>query len=315
MLVARAGTEQRGPHPAGLPPAALHPQPSAGHGDFDQRGARTGRFSCREPNLQNIPTRQTKVIRDIFIAPPGHKLLIGDYNQIELRLLAHYTRDPLLLKAYNEGIDLHTLTAQRAYHVTEPTERQRSLAKNVNFSMVYGGGPGTIMERYEVPLAEAKALIEAFFSTYRSVKPWTAAVIKQCKKNRVSEDYASWSGKRATPPYVSTILGRRRRLPEIFWSDRERRGYAERQAVNTVIQGSAGDIMKVSMVNVLRGFNGHPWSLVLTVHDELMAVVPDADAEAAKAVMKHRMENLTLPVALRVPLTVEVKVVDRWSEK
>lgn len=285
------------------------------HCDFDQRGARTGRFSSRTPNLQNIPTRQTKVIRDIFIAPPGHKLVVGDYSQIELRLLAHYTQDPLLIKAYTEGLDLHTLTATRAYHTKEPTERERSLAKNVNFSMVYGGGPATIMARYEVPYQEAQNLIDAFFSTYTRVKPWTAAVIKKCKTNRVSAQYAEWTGKKESPPYVETILGRKRRLPEIFWSDFEHRGLAERQAVNTVIQGSAGDICKVAMVNVLRAFEGRPWHLILTVHDELVSVVPEEDAEEARTVQQKAMEDLTLPVKLRVPLVAEVKICSRWSEK
>jgi DNA polymerase-1 len=141
-------------------------------------------------------------------------------------------------------------------------------------------------------------------------------VVKQCKKNRVSKDYASWSGKRESPPHVTTICGRKRRLPEIFWSDRQRRNAAERQAINTVIQGSAGDIMKLAMVNVYRAFRDHPgWSLVLTVHDELVAVVPEADADEAKAVMKERMENLILPTPLLVPLLCDVKVCDRWSEK
>jgi DNA polymerase I-like protein with 3'-5' exonuclease and polymerase domains len=289
------------------------------HCDFDQRGARTGRFSSREPNLQNIPTRQTKVIRDIFMAPPGHKLIVADYNQIELRILAHFTRDPMLLKAYREGLNLHMITARRAYRIPEdqePTDRQYGLAKNCNFTLAYRGSPETLAARYEVPLKDAQLVYDAFYGTYRHVKPWQDAVVKQCKKNRVSKDYASWSGKREAPPHVTTILGRKRRLPEIFWSDRGRRNAAERQAINTVIQGSAGDIMKLAMVNVYRAFRDHPgWSLVLTVHDELVAVVPEADAEEAKAIMKDRMENLILPKPLLVPLLCDVKVCDRWSEK
>jgi DNA polymerase I-like protein with 3'-5' exonuclease and polymerase domains len=286
------------------------------HAEFNQRGTKTGRFSSSNPNLQNIPTRKSKVIRDLFVAPPGWKIIVADYSQIELRLLAHYTRDPLLLKAYHEGLDLHTLTACRAYGVKEPTERQRSLAKNVNFSMVYGAGWQTLMDRYEVPKAEAEKLINAFFSTYVHVKPWTQSVIKACKKNRVSEEYSSWSGKPVSPPYVKTLLGRRRRLPEIFFSDREFRGYAERQAVNTVIQGSAGDICKLAMVNIEERFEAHPdWHIILTVHDEINSLVPEADAEEAAAIQKEAMENLPLPVELRVPLVASVAICDRWSEK
>lgn len=274
------------------------------------------------PNMQNIPIRQDKTIRGMFMAPDGYRLIVADYSQIELRFLAHYSQDPMLLKAYNEGLDLHHITATRAYRVKAPTERQRSLAKNVNFSMVYGGGPGTIMARYEVPYREAEKLINAFFDTYRRVKPWTKTIIQKCKSQRVSEDYAKLTGKTPCPPYVTTILGRRRRLPQIFWTDRELRGYAERQAVNTVIQGSAGDLNKIAMVEVGKVFRhrnhevpaARHWLLLLTIHDELVALVPEDDAEEARDVMKEVMENLPLPVKLRVPLVVDAKICRRWSE-
>jgi len=285
------------------------------HATFKQNGARTGRFSSEEPNLQNIPTRQTKVIRELFVAPPGYKMIVADYSQIELRLLAHFTQDPLLIKAYVEGLDLHSMTACAAYRVKEPTERQRSLAKNVNFTLAYRGTPETIAARYEVPIKDAQLVHDAFYATYRRVKPWQDAVVKKCRTNRVSSDYAEWSGKKPSPPYVATICGRKRRLPEIFWSDRQARNAAERQAINHVIQGSAGDINKIAMVQVFRAFQGHPWHLVLTIHDELVAVVPEEDVEEAKATMKQQMENPTLPVPLRVPLVVDIKVCDRWSEK
>lgn len=287
------------------------------HGGFNQRGARTGRFSSDGPNLQNIPTRQTKVIRDMFIAPPGMKMIVADYSQIELRLLAHFSEDPMLLKAYREGVNLHTLTAQRAFKVTEPNKTQYSYAKNTNFTLVFGGSPETIANRYTVPLKTAEVLHKAFYDTYRRVEPWRKGVVAKAKKRRVSEEYADWSGKKATPAYALTITGRRRRLPEIFWSDRKAKAYAERQAVSHEIQGSAGDINKYALVNVLKLIKEEnlPWEIILTVHDEMVTLVPEADAVEAARKIKYAMENLPLPVTLRVPLEVDIDICDRWSEK
>lgn len=287
------------------------------HGGFNQRGARTGRFSSDNPNLQNIPTRQTKAIRDMFIAPPGWKMIVADYSQIELRLLAHMSKDPVLVRAYSEGLNLHTLTAQKAFHVKEPSKLQYSYAKNTNFTLVFGGSPETIAERYTVPLKDARLAHKAFYETYKHVEPWRQHVVKQTKKRRVSQDYADWSGKRPSPPYAMTITGRRRRLPEIFWSDRKARSYAERQAVSHEIQGSAGDINKYALVNVLALIRGEhlPWQIILTVHDEMVTLVPEAQAEEAARKIKFAMENLPLPTTLRVPLEVDVDICDRWSEK
>lgn len=287
------------------------------HCQFDQRGARTGRFSSREPNLQNIPTRQTKVIRDMFMAPPGWKLIVADYSQIELRLLAHFSQDPVLVQAYVDGLNLHTLTAEKAFSTKEPNKLQYSYAKNTNFTLVFGGSPETIANRYTVPLKIARVLHKAFYDTYRRVEPWRKAVVLKTKKNRVSEDYATWSGKKACPPYTTTITGRRRRLPEIFWNNNKDRAYAERQAVSHVIQGSAGDINKYALVNVHRFIkeNKKDWHIIITVHDELVARVPEAEAEEAAAAIKYAMENLPLPVTLRVPLLVDVDICSRWSEK
>lgn len=287
------------------------------HGGFNQRGARTGRFSSDSPNLQNIPTRQTKVIRDMFIAPPGWKMIVADYSQIELRLLAHYSQDPVLIKAYREGLNLHTLTAQKAFHVKEPSKLQYSYAKNTNFTLVFGGSPETIAERYTVPLRDARLAHKAFYETYRKVEPWRQHVVKMTKKRRVSDDYAEWTGKKPSPPYATTITGRRRRLPQVFWSDRKERAYAERQAVSHEIQGSAGDINKYALVNVQHHItaNSLPWQIILTVHDEMVTLVPEDVAEEAAATIKSLMENLPLPTTLRVPLEVDVDICDRWSEK
>lgn len=286
------------------------------HADFDQRGARTGRFACRKPNLQNIPTRRSKELRELFVPAPGCRLIVADYSQIELRLLAHFTKDPLLIKAYQEGLNLHTITARRAYHVEEPTPEQYSKAKNCNFSMAYGAMAQTLVDRYGVPtLREAEDLIEAFFGTYTKVDPWRRRVVARCRATRVTRLEAKERGCRPSPPYVETILGRRRRLPDLFNPERRVRAAAERQAVNTKIQGSAGDLLKLAMVNVYGALAGTASALLLTVHDELVVETPEPEAEEIAALVKESMEVLELPVPLRVPLVADVKICDRWSEK
>lgn len=285
------------------------------HAEFDQRGAATGRFSSRNPNLQNIPSRSErgKKIRDVFVAPKGYSLIVADYSQIELRLLAHFCQDPLLLAAYTEGLDLHTLTAQRAYSVDVPTSEQRSRAKNVNFSMVFGAVAQTITTRYGVPLREAEKLVEAFFTTYRRVDPWRNAVVKRCKRNRISPARAEELGCDPCAPFVETILGRRRRLPEIFFSDNKQRSYAERQAVNSVIQGSAADINKLALVRLRQSFLDRDMSMVLTVHDEIVSVVADRDIDEGVLLVRTAMEDIP-DLNLRVPLIADIKVCQRWSD-
>lgn len=288
------------------------------HADFDQRGARTGRFSCRTPNLQNIPIRRSKEIRDLFIAPPGYKLIVADYSQIELRVLAHYTKDPLLLQAYQEGLDLHTMTARTAYHIPEneePTVEQRSRAKNCNFSMAYGAMASTLVEKYGVPNErEAQELIDAFFATYKRVDPWRRALVRRCRATRVTKAEAAAKGCRPQVPYVTTILGRRRHLPDLFSYEFGKQRAAERQAVNTKIQGSAGDILKVAMVDLHRALRDTEAVLMLTVHDELVVQAPEDEVEEYAAIVQRCMEQVKLPVPLRVPLVADIKICDRWSE-
>lgn len=288
------------------------------HADFDQRGTRTGRFSCRTPNLQNIPIRRTDEIRGLFIAPPGYRLVVADYSQIELRLLAHFSRDPVLIQAYEEGLDLHTMTASKAYKVPEAevTKLQRSLAKNCNFSMAYGAMAQTLVERYGVPtLAEAEELIDAFFSTYKRVDPWRRSLVRKCRATRVTKSEAAASGQRPTMPYVTTILGRRRHLPDLFSYEFKLQKQAERQVVNTKIQGSAGDILKVAMRDLYVELHDSRANLMLTVHDELVAQAPDDEADDIAEIVRQCMEGVKLPVPLRVPLIADVSVCDRWSEK
>jgi len=285
------------------------------HADFDQRGARTGRFSCRTPNLQNIPTRRSNEVRELFIAPPGHKLIVADYSQIELRLLAHYSRDPLLIKAYQDGLNLHKITGCKAYHVSEEelTKEQYSRAKNCNFSMAYGAQASTLVEKYGVPnLGEAEDLINAFFGTYTRVDPWRRSVVRKCVATRITRAEAKAKKCRPSAPYVTTILGRKRRLPDITSYEFGRRKAAERQAVNTVIQGSAGDLIKLAMVRLHERLRDSPCLLMLTVHDELVVQAPDELVAWASEMLRESMEDL--PLKLRVPLLADITVCERWSE-
>jgi DNA polymerase-1 len=296
------------------------------YGEFNQMGTKTGRFSATNPNLQNIPIRKGKEIRDLFIAGDGHKLVVNDYSQVELRILAHYTQDPLLLKAYTEGFDLHSATARNAYGIPEdqePSTRQRSLAKNVNFSMVYGATAYTLVQRYEVPEDEAEALVQAFYSTYRRVAPWQAKVIKECRKRARSKKRHGYH----VDPYVETILGRRRRLPEIIFPDTydevpgrdegttygKLRRRAERQAINSVIQGTAADIMKMAMVRLHDRIvaEGLPLQILMQVHDEVVVRTPKGMAEEAEAIIRESMESVNM---LSVPLVAEGTICDRWAE-
>lgn len=288
------------------------------HADFDQRGARTGRFSCRTPNLQNIPTRRSKEVRELFIAPPGHKLIVADYSQIELRVLAHFSKDPKLIQAYVDGLNLHKITAMRAYHVAEEdlTELQYSRAKNCNFSMAYGAQASTLVEKYGVgTLTEAQSLIDAFFDTYARVDPWRRSEVRACKRRRITRLEAEQKGCRPQRPYVETILGRRRHLPDLFSYNFKLQAQAERQCINTKIQGSAGDILKLAMADIHGRLLGSSSVLMLTVHDELVVQAPDAEAEWAAEETRQAMEDVLLPVTLRVPLVADIKIVDRWSEK
>lgn len=301
------------------------------YGKFNQMGTDTGRFTSDSPNLQNIPIRKGKEIRDLFWAGKGHKLIVNDYSQIELRELAHFTQDPLLIKAYTEGFDLHTATARNAYNIpagSDPTPLQRSLAKNCNFSVVYGATAFTIETRYGVNKEEAEALVEAFYATYRNVAPWKAKVLRDARARAKSLKRDG----RHVDPYVETLMGRRRRLPDLLLPDRpdivpgrfdknsgqpstarSLRRAAERQAINSVIQGSAADLMKQAMADLQRRIREEdlPMEVIIQVHDEIVVRAPSSFAEEGALIVQQAMEGAS---TISVPVEAEGKVVDRWSE-
>jgi DNA polymerase-1 len=271
------------------------------HTTFNQYVAATGRLSTSNPNLQAIPIRTElgREIRSAFIAEPGHKLLSADYSQIELRILAHVSGEPKLREAFARGEDIHTATAAEVLGV-EPadlTTGQRSIAKMINFGIVYGISAFGLSENLEIPREEAQRYIDAYLARFPHVQDFIARTIETSARDG----------------YATSLLGRRRPVPELKASNRQTRSLGERLAVNFVMQGSNADIIKVAMVRIhdrLRD-EGRGARLVLQVHDELLLEVPDAELSAVKDVVREEMCGA---FDLDPPLAVDVGTGDDWHE-
>lgn len=265
------------------------------HTDFNQIGAATGRFSSSNPNLQNVPGSGTdygKKIRNLFVAPPGHKLVVADYSQIEPRLIAGFSRDPVMIETYREGGDIYTA-------IGDKVGVDRKAGKILVLSIAYGVGPAKISKSIGCTPEAAKDLLAEFGRQFPNVDRLKAAVIKKAKS-------------KPGTPYVSTITGRRRYFPDLnnetFWI----RLKAQRQAFNTLIQGSAADIMKMAIVDADYRIP-EPAYITLTVHDELVVVTPEELAAETAEAVREAMEGIRIP-GLRVPLLAEVAVADRWGD-
>ncbi len=241
-------------------PAMVNPATGKIHTTFNQTVTATGRISSANPNLQNIPirTEDGREVRRAFIADEGCLILSADYSQIELRLLADLSDDPDLTGAFNSGLDIHRATASKIYHVPydEVTDSQRRKAKTANFGTVYGISAFGLSERLNIPRAEAKELIEGYFNTYPHIRQFIEESTERARKEG----------------YVTTIMGRKRYLPDINSRNATVRSYAERNAVNAPIQGSAADIIKLAMIRVHNGMKrlGLKSRMILQVHDELV---------------------------------------------
>lgn len=274
------------------------------HTDFVQYGTVTGRFSSRDPNLQNVPRPGTELatkVRALFTAPDGHRLVVADYGQIELRVLAHYLGRGALYDGFHEGIDAHTATAMLVFgvEIDGVTKAMRQVAKAINFAIVYGAGPAKVAAMAKITVAEAKRILQVHERQFPEIYQFKQAVIDTCRSRE--------------HPYVTTLLGRRRRLPEIRYRDPERRSLAERQAVNSLIQGSAGDLIKTAMVRL------HPSlpdgvHLVLTVHDELVTETPEHLVRETCDAVREAMLGPGIAQLLTVPLTSDVAVCRSWAE-
>ncbi|MBQ7045034.1 MAG: DNA polymerase I [Clostridia bacterium] len=271
------------------------------HSTFNQTETRTGRISSTEPNLQNIPVRQPegKVMRKFFVAKEGYVLCDADYSQIELRVLADISGDTTMIDAFNNGIDIHTLTAAKVFNLPENmvTPLMRSRAKAVNFGIVYGIGAFSLAKDIGVTRAEADSFIKGYLNTYKQVDDYMKAVIDSAKQQG----------------YVTTIFGRRRFLPELSSSNGMLRAFGERVARNMPIQGTAADIIKIAMVKVYSRLKAEQLDakLILQVHDELMVEANESCAEKACEILREEMENAC---KMKVTLTADVGMGKTWFE-
>lgn len=285
-----------------LLPTMINPQTGLVHTSYNQAGAATGRISSNDPNLQNIPIRTElgRQIRRAFLpVHEGHLLLSADYSQIELRVIAHIAQEQAFMRAFHEGIDIHALTASEIFEVPldEVTAEHRRKAKAVNFGIVYGQSGFGLSRALGIPQKEARAIIQAFKDRYQGLARYNLETVLAAKRQG----------------YVTTLLDRRRYLPELASSNRQLREFGERMAINTPIQGSAADLLKVAMVRIARALveQGMKTAMVLTVHDELIFEVPPAELTQARELVKHHMETA---FSLSVPLTVELHSALNWMD-
>lgn len=280
----------------------VNPRTRRVHASFNQTVAATGRLSSSDPNLQNIPvkTELGRQIRRAFVpADKDHLLLTADYSQIELRMLAHYCQDPALLRAFAEEKDVHRVVAAEIFAVSEAevTPQQRSIAKTVNFGIIYGQTGFGLSKVLHIPQSQATDFISAYKKRFPQIERFSQECIRQ----------ASLNG------YVATILGRRRAIPDINSPVASRRQFGQRAAMNSVIQGSAADLIKLAMVNLHRELVGRPdeAKLIMQIHDELVLEVQRSAIEAMAALMRDKMEHA---MELRVPLKVDIAWGENWLE-
>jgi DNA polymerase-1 len=282
-------------------PALIRNDSGRVHTTFGQTGTATGRLSSTNPNLQNIPIRTElgREIRAAFIAEPGHVLLAADYSQIELRLLAHYSKDKLLVEAFRRGDDIHTLTASQVFGVPPlmVTSEHRRQAKVVNFGIVYGLSAFGLSQNLGIEPSDARKFIDAYFEKYSGVRAFIDTTLEQTRRDQ----------------NVKTLFGRIRPIPDINSKNATQRGFAERTAVNTPLQGTAADLIKLAMIRIdeeilRRGLKSR---MTLQVHDELVFEVPENEVDTMKPLVRKQMETAH---ALTVPLEVEIGVGPNWRD-
>jgi DNA polymerase I len=282
-------------------PMLLNPETARLHTTFNQTGTATGRLSSTNPNLQNIPirTEQGREIRAAFIAEKGHVLLAADYSQIELRLLAHFSGDELLVEAFRRGDDIHSLTASQVFGVPPMMldAEHRRRAKAVNFGIVYGISPFGLAAQLDIEQKEAKQFIEAYFTKYKGVRTWLDSVLEQARKDSK----------------VSTLFGRTRPIPDINSKNANMRGFAERTATNTPLQGTAADLIKLAMIRLDEELRTRKLKsrMTLQVHDELVFEVPLDEVDTMRELVRDKMENV---YELKVPVVADVGVGENWRD-
>lgn len=280
-------------------PVLIDPATGRVHTTFNQAGAATGRLSSSNPNLQNIPIRTElgREIRATFVPEPGWKLIVADYSQIELRLLAHMSRDPVLMEAFRNGEDIHTRTAAEVLGIPPLmiTPDQRRNAKAVNFGIVYGQTPFGLSKQLGIDRKEAERYIHAYFERYAGVRRFIDDTIAEVRRTGMAV----------------TLFGRRRPIPDMSSRNPAARNFAERTAVNTPLQGTAADMIKLAMIRIAEKLRGRETRMLLQVHDELVFEAPSAEVDEIRVMVKHEMESVR---KLDVPMVVDVGVGDNWRD-
>jgi len=283
--------------------AEVDPGTSRVHTSFNQSGTATGRLSSTNPNLQNIPirTEQGRMIRRAFIPEKGFVLLSADYSQIDLRVLAHLSGDPVLTEGFNRGADIHRATAAEIYHVRldQVTDEQRKRAKAINFGIVYGQQAFGLSQSLGISMNDAQNMIESYFHKYAGVREWIEKTKQEAKLKG----------------FVRTLLGRVRYVPEINSKNGSMRSFAERTAINTPVQGTSADIIKAAMIKIYKHLDtqsGRPQvKMLLQVHDDLLLEVPEQHLEKTATSVREDMENA---IRLSVPLIADLKTGANWAD-
>jgi DNA polymerase-1 len=280
-------------------PSMINPATGRIHTRFNQALTATGRISSSEPNLQNIPVRSEmgRRIRQAFIAPEGFKLLSADYSQIELRILAHITGDATLTDSFAQGLDIHAKTASEIFGIplSEVQDSHRRTAKTINFGIMYGMGPHKLSQELGIRRDRAKDYIESYLAKYPGVRRYTEETAARAERDG----------------FVTTLLGRRRSIPEIRSSNFNEREAGRRIAINTPIQGSAADIIKIAMVRIFDLLQGFRSRMVLQVHDELVFEAAEDEIEQLSAMVRQEMEHA---FELNVPVKVEIGTGENWAD-
>jgi len=279
----------------------VHPATGRVHTSYNQTVTATGRLSSSNPNLQNIPikTEEGREIRKGFIAERGHVLLSADYSQIELRVFAHYSDDPVLLEAFEKGEDVHTRTATEVFNLDPKmvTSDMRRMAKTINFGIIYGMGPVRLAKELGISKKVAQVYLDSYYERYKGVKEFKDKVIAQARHNG----------------YVNTLFKRRRYLPHINSDIGHLKSEAERAAINTPIQGTAADLIKMAMIRIAERLRAEHLrtKMLLQVHDELVFEVPQEELERATKIVKYEMEEV---YPLKIPLRVDINWGNNWDK-
>jgi DNA polymerase-1 len=282
-------------------PKLIHPETGRLHTSFSQTGTATGRLSSSDPNLQNIPIRTElgREIRAAFVAEKGKILLSADYSQIELRIMAHFSKDPVLVQAFRNGEDIHARTAQEVFGVgpMAQTAEHRRAAKAINFGIIYGLSPFGLAQQLGIEQKEAAKFINAYFTRYRGVKEYLDSILAETRKTGVAK----------------TLFGRIRPIPEINSPQMQLRNFAERTALNSPLQGTAADLIKLAMIHIDRRLakENLEAKMILQVHDELLFEAPTKERARLEKLVKEEMEGVH---KLAVPIVVEIGAGPNWRD-